>query len=167
MWNIAVREPPDLQVLVVAYSGVLGLELVDVLREVEAERPEALDQPLEVLLAQRRQLARRSGRFRRGLRLLLGRRLLDGALACAPRGAVAPRGVVQSRRAPAAAPLPRPPLIHQERLTSSVLKELIMVAIQPNSMFRIYTPPLREITPVIFFRPRRPAEVHILWKCGP
>ena len=40
MWNIAVREPPDLQVLVVAYSGVLGLELVDVLREVEAERPE-------------------------------------------------------------------------------------------------------------------------------
>ena len=102
MWSFSIREPPGMQVLVVADSGVLGLELVDVLREVEAERPEALDQPLEVLLAQRRQLARRSRRSGDGLLLLLGRRLLDGALGAAQRGAVAPRVVV--RRAPAVPP---------------------------------------------------------------
>ena len=55
--------------LVVGDPGVLGLELVDVLREVEAERPEALDQPLEVLLASRRQLARGGARFIGGLLL--------------------------------------------------------------------------------------------------
>eukprot|EP00964_Phaeocystis_antarctica_P103877 scaffold69111_cov38-Phaeocystis_antarctica.AAC.1 len=45
--RFALHEPPGMQVLAVHDSGVLGLELLDLSREVEAERPEALDQPHE------------------------------------------------------------------------------------------------------------------------
>ena len=104
MRRLATREPPGLQVLVVGDSGVLGLELIDVLREDKAERPEALDQPLEVLLAQRRQLARRSRRSGDGLLLLLGRRLLDDSALGAPRAAVAPAWGRTARSCPCRAP---------------------------------------------------------------
>ena len=56
-------------------------------REVPAEPFEGLDQPLEVLLAQLRQLAGRRRHFGGGIRLVLGLRPAGDALVPTPRGA--------------------------------------------------------------------------------
>ena len=66
MWRLALRETPGRHVLVVGAPGVLVAEIADLLREREAERREPLDQPREVLLVQRLQVA--------GLRLFGGGR---------------------------------------------------------------------------------------------
>ena len=68
-------------------AGDPGLWLLDVLQEVAAEPFEGLDQPLEVLLAQLRQLAGRRRHFGGGIRLVLGLRPAGDALAPTPRGA--------------------------------------------------------------------------------
>ena len=68
-------------------AGDPGLWLLDVLQEVAAEPFEGLDQPLEVLLAQLRQLAGRRRHFGGRIRLVLGLRPAGDALAPTPRGA--------------------------------------------------------------------------------
>ena len=72
----ALHEPPGLHVLV---AGDPGLWLLDCLQEVAAEPFEGLDQPLEVLLAQPRQLAGRRRHFGGGIRLVLGLRPVGDA----------------------------------------------------------------------------------------
>ena len=72
----ALHEPPGLHVLV---AGDPGLWLLDVLQEVAAEPFEGLDQPLDVLLAQPRQLAGRRRHFGRGIRLVIGLRPVGDA----------------------------------------------------------------------------------------
>ena len=80
----ALHEPPGLHVLV---AGDPGLWLLDVLRQVAAEPFEGLDQLLEVLLSQPRQLAGCRRHFGGGIQLVLGLQPVDDALAPTPRGA--------------------------------------------------------------------------------
>ena len=89
MWRLALRETPGRHVLVVGAPGVLVAEIADLLREREAERREPLDQPREVLLVQRLQIAGLR-LFGGGIRLVVGVVGAGDALAPTPRGAVAP-----------------------------------------------------------------------------
>jgi len=58
--HVRLVQAPGLQVRVEVDASVLGDEVVDVLRQVEAEPPEALDEAWKAIARQRGQHARRS-----------------------------------------------------------------------------------------------------------